>query len=319
MHPRFAGWPETDDFKWFDIRKGGEVPEDRREEFMAEYKPMWDFWQKEFRAFDPNPRKLWDSGCTPGYCEAFGQPEPSLGVRIHEGAPRPMLLVCPGGGFMWKACYEGTIVAERFYEEGFNVAVLDYRITPYTREQSNADAMRAMRCLRYWARELNTQPDQIAMMGFSAGAFLTGYCATACDAGNPDAEDPIERCSCRPNAAVICYGAGSNTSESQGLLRYNRKAQAEVARNSIERRVHAGCPPFFIWQCAGQDDPRGATSLASALATCGVAFEMHLFPYGKHGTALSNELHPDEKANDPHVAHWVQMCCEWLRMELLQK
>lgn len=151
-------------------------------------------------------------------------------------------------------------------------------------------------------------------MGFSAGSFLTGWCATMFDDGNPDAEDPVERCSSRPDAAVLCYGAGSNITASQGLLSYDRAAQAEAAKTAIERRVRIECPPFFIWQCAGQDDPRNGTQLADALAACGVPFELHIFPYGNHGTALSNEIHPDERANDPHVAHWVELCCEWLRI-----
>ena len=316
MNPRFAGWPETNDFKWFGIRKGWDLPEEYWQEFMQEYKPMWDFWQKEFRAFDPKAEPIWGEKGAPNFRADFNQPQPAVGLRIHEGAPRPMVLVCPGGGFMWKACYEGTIVAERFYDEGFNVAVLDYRVCPYAHADSTADAIRAVRYLRANAARLNTPADKIAMMGFSAGSMLTGYCATMFDAGDPAAADPVERCSSRPDAAVLCYGASSGVTASQGLLHYDRAAQAEAAKDAIERRVRLECPPFFIWQCAGQDDPRNATQLADVLATCGVPFELHIFPYGKHGTALSNEMHPDEKANDPHAAHWVEMCCEWLRMEL---
>ena len=110
---------------------------------------------------------------------------------------------------MWKACYEGTIVAERFYDEGFNVAVLDYRVNPYSYKTTQQDAIRAVRYLRYHAKELNTLPDKIGMMGFSGGAMLTGWCATKFDQGNPEAADPVERCSSRPDAAVLCYGAGS--------------------------------------------------------------------------------------------------------------
>ena len=316
MNPRFNGRPATDDQKWFAIRKGVDLAPEYWQEFIAEYKPMWDFWQKEFRAFDQDPKYIWGKGCTPGYREDFCQPEPAVGVRIHEGAPRAMMLVCPGGGWMWKACYEGTVVAERFYDEGFNVAVLDYRVNPYPQHCSSDDAIRAMRYLRCHAGEFNTIPNQIGMMGFSAGSFLTGWCATMFDDGDPNAEDPVERVSSRPDAAVLCYGAGSNIEASRGLLSYDRAAQAEAAKTAIERRVRPECPPFFMWQCAGMDDPRNATQLANALATVGVPFELHIFPYGNHGTALANEMHPDERANDPHVAHWVDLCCEWLKFEM---
>ncbi len=314
MNSRFQGWPKTDDAKWFARKDGFDLPERYRQEFIEEYLPMWTFWQKEYHAFDPAPKYLYGEGGAADFRADFAQPEPSIGIRIHEGAPRSMLLVCPGGGFMWKACYEGTIVAERFYQEGFNVAVLDYRVNPYAQETAYADAIRAVRFLRGHAKEYNILQDRIGMMGFSAGAMLTGYCATMFDEGDPLAEDPVERCSSRPDAAVLCYGAGSSVPVSKGLLGYDRAWHAKMSRRSIERNVKAECPPFYIWQCAGMDDPRNSTQLADVLAECGVPFELHIFPYGNHGTALSNEIHPDAKVNDPHVAHWVTLCCEWLRL-----
>jgi len=314
VNPRFNGWPKTNDLKWFARKKDFDLPARYIREFISDYRPMWDFWQKEFLAFDPHPRFLYGDGDAPGHRTDFGQPRPAVGVRIHEGAPRSMLLVCPGGGFMWKACYEGTIVAERFYEEGFNVAVLDYRVNPYSQQTAYDDAVRAMRYLRCHAGELNILPDKIGMMGFSAGSMLTGYCATLFDAGDPNAADPTERFSSRPDAAVLCYGAGSTVPLSKGLLGYDRALQARLSRRSIERSVKADCPPFFLWQCAGTDDPRNATQLADILAECGVPFELHIFPYGAHGMALANEQHPDEAANDPHVAKWVPLCCEWLKI-----
>ena len=63
------------------------------------------------------------------------------------------------------------------------------------------------------------------------------------------------------------------------------------------------------------DDPRNAMNLAGRLAVCGVPFELHLFPYGKHGTGLSDGQTPaGEESNDPHVHHWVEMCSEWLKL-----
>lgn len=183
-----------------------------------------------------------------------------------------------GGGWFWKASYEGPIVAERFYQEGFNVAVLDYRVNTYPGKTANEDAVRAMRFLRHNAAKFNTLANKIGMMGFYAGSFLMGHCATLFDAGDSNADDPVMRASSRPDAAVLCYGAGSNICASRGLLAYDRKAQAEASKAAIERNVSPECPPFFMWQCTGADDPCNATQLADALATCGVPFELHIFP-----------------------------------------
>ena len=39
----------------------------------------------------------------------------------------------------------------------------------------------------------------------------------------------------------------------------------------------------------------------------GVPFELHVYPYGRHGLGLAPE--------DPHIATWTALCCEWLRVQ----
>ena len=46
--------------------------------------------------------------------------------------------------------------------------------------------------------------DRIALLGYSAGGMLLANGATHYDAGNPQADDPVERQSCRPDAVVLC-------------------------------------------------------------------------------------------------------------------
>lgn len=304
--------PKVDDMKWFARRRGSEMSPEDRAAFLQEYAPMWAYWQEVYQAFGEK-HLIWGEKGAPDFDEAFGQPQPSVTVKIHPGEHRSMMLVCAGGGFFWKAAYEGPQVAQRFYDEGFNVAVLDYRVNPYPITASYADAQQAMRYLRAHAQELNTLPDKIGMMGFSAGSMLTGHCATLFDQGNPDASDVVGRVSDRPDAAVLCYGAGSSLPNSLGLLGYNRERQAQQSRMAIERNIRPECPPFFMWQCSGNDDPRNSAALACVMAECGVPFELHIFPGGHHGMALADENQPDASSNDPHVARWVPLCCEWLR------
>ena len=57
------------------------------------------------------------------------------------------------------------------------------------------------------------------VLGFSAGGMLSGNCATHYDRGNPDAADPVERFSSRPDAAVLCYGAFATVAFPPGMMR----------------------------------------------------------------------------------------------------
>ena len=67
------------------------------------------------------------------------------------------------------------------------------------------------RYLRLHADELGICPDKIAIGGFSAGGMLSAYAATQFSYGNLQAVDAAERVSSRPDAALILYGAMSDS------------------------------------------------------------------------------------------------------------
>jgi len=48
-------------------------------------------------------------------------------------------------------------------------------------------------------------PNRVGIMGSSAGGHLASTLLTHFDAGKPDAADPIDRLSSRPDAGVLCY------------------------------------------------------------------------------------------------------------------
>ena len=248
-------YPAAPDAKYSVYRQTGNIilPEEKYEEFLADYADMWAYWQNEIKPFGIRP--LWENGA-PGYNPAFKQPQPGIGVKFHEDGPaRGMILVCAGGAFLWKADYEGPVVANYFYDLGFNVAVLDYRLQPYSQEISRMDAKRAIRYLRYHAAEFNTLPDHIAIMGFSAGGMLTCATATIYDNGDPDAADPIDRLSSRPDAAIPCYGSRSLAAWPGGGLSYDRERQKMLAARSPDCHVTPDCPPFSSGSAAAWTTP----------------------------------------------------------------
>ena len=88
---------------------------------------------------------------------------------------------------------------------------------------------------------------KIAVMGFSAGGMLGGNCATHYDLGRSGAEDVIEQHSCRPDAAVVCYGAFAPLSFPGGMFRTLFKGTREQQYYlSVEHNVTCDTPPFFI-------------------------------------------------------------------------
>ena len=205
-------------------------------------------------------------------------------------------------------------MALRFADYGFNTAVLTYRLAPaYTRRDAMADMSRAIRVLRSRKDELGIN-DKIAVLGFSAGGMLSGNCATHYDAGDPNAADPVERFSSRPDAAVLCYGAFATVAFPQGIMRstFGDKDRAEKIYLAPENNVTPDTPPFFIWQTIS-DDPRNAFTLGQRLTEVGVPFDLHCFETGHHGVGLADG-HDDSGFSDDHLKKWADLCASWLRV-----
>ena len=226
------------------------------------------------------------------------------------------IIVSHGGGFSWRTGCEGFNVAHFFLHQGFNVAILAYRLIPYSRLDAMADLNRAIRILKSRKEEWHLG-EKIAVMGFSAGAMLSGNIATHPEEGQADAEDPIERENTLVDAAVIGYGAFSMVSFPRPLFMPFRgsvldgRTPEEQYYLALEKHVTPSTPPMFIWQTLSDDGRHGMT-LAKALQDANVPYELHIFTSGVHGLAMADG-HNDLGMDIPHIAHWGQLCTEWLR------
>jgi acetyl esterase/lipase len=261
--------------------------------------------------------KLWENG-TPGFVGSSDplQTEPSVIFipAVDTGRRRGTVIVAHGGGFESRTGCEGFNVADYFVTAGFNAAVLTYRIKPYTRYDAIADMQRAIRVLRARSGELGIT-QKVAVMGFSAGGMLSGNCATHFDYGSAEAADPAERFSCRPDAAVVAYGAFTQVSFPGGFFDnpFTDEKRGDKLYLSIEKNISTETPPFFIWQTNG-DDPRLSMNLAWELTDHGVPFELHCFPDGAHGLALADGNN-DLDTKILHLMHWSELCAEWLEAQ----
>jgi len=269
---------------------------------------LWDDLMERFDKI-----QLWEDKAPESEDNTQGQAQPYMVFvpAADATSKRGTIIVAHGGGFETRTGCEGFHVAEYFNRAGFAVAILTYRLKPFSRRDAIADMQRATRILRARKDELGIS-DKVAVMGFSAGGMLSGNCATHFDYGQKDADDFIERFSCRPDAAVLGYGAISFTSFPSGFMKnpFIDKNKAEEIYLAPEKNITIETPPFFIWQ-TNSDDPRFSMYLAKELADFNIPFELHCFPGGIHGLALAdgnNDL--DEKI--PHIMHWSILCAEWL-------
>ena len=253
---------------------------------------------------------LWQGDAPNWNPQVQDQDPPSLYVKQPILPGRGMLIVCAGGGFLFKSWNEAKPVAEYFYAKGFNTCVLDYRVGPYAQPDACADGLRAVRVVRANAAAWGIPGGKIAIGGFSAGGMLTGMACTRFDYGKPEAADPVERFSSRPDAGLVLYGAFQGMGASQGSgLGFDNQKQNEYARMNNVKNLRWDCPPFFIFQ-THSDDPSLAMKWGLECAERGIPFVVHTFRDGAHGNGLYNGK--DETQDVPHTAKWAELAADWL-------
>ena len=82
---------------------------------------------------------------------------------------RPMVLICPGGGYEHHSPREGEAVAVKLLSLGMNAAILRYSLIPDEFPCALYEAAYAVRYLREHAKEWDCDPDKIIIAGFRRG------------------------------------------------------------------------------------------------------------------------------------------------------
>jgi acetyl esterase/lipase len=221
-------------------------------------------------------------------------------------------IVCPGGGYRGLAGHEAAPIAQWLNTLGITSFVLEYRHAPeFQHPVPLQDATRAMRIVRAHANEWGLNPDKIGILGFSAGGHLASSLATHFDAGNPDAQDPIERVRSRPDAAVLVYPVISLVADcthkgSRNALLGPDPDPELVRYMSSELQVTPETPPTFLMHTVADTVVPYENSLlfAAALRKAGVSHEMHIYEPGQHGYALGQ--------GHPILSSWPGRCADWL-------
>ena len=148
---------------------------------------------------------LWPEGKVPGSAGDWAIDNPYLtAVLPAEGkGSGAAVIICPGGANVKLFAHqEGMAIAEKMNAWGVAGFILTYRLSPrYQQEARNMDGRRAVQLLRARAAEFKIDPKRIGMIGFSAGGGLIRAVAAQPVSGNPDATDPIDRVSSRPDFA----------------------------------------------------------------------------------------------------------------------
>lgn len=245
-----------------------------------------------------------------------------------EVAPRPAIVVCPGGGYGFVSEREAEPIVRKFFGAGMNAYLLNYSVKERAKDYAPLiQVAKAIKLVRERAAIDNTDPKKIYVIGFSAGGHLAASSGTlwnlpvvrdALGITSGEAPEGINR----PDAMILCYpvitvGKYTHKGTAMNVSGHEVLTEDDIKRFSLELNVDSTTPPAFLWHTAADKSVPVQNSImfASALAEAGVPFEAHIFPHGAHGLSLANS--ETAVGQDyylvPHTEIWPDLALKWIK------
>ena len=206
-------------------------------------------------------------------------PDPSL-------ATGRAVIAFPGGGYTHLAMNnEGYDWAPFFNDQGIAYAVVTYRMPKGDKNIPLADALAAMKVMTDSATHWGISPEDIGVMGSSAGGHLASTLAT---------HAPAEL---RPAFQILFYpvitmSKGYTHAGSRKNLLGENPPQPDVDMFSNELCVTPSTPRAFI--ALSDDDravpPANSVNYYTALHSVGVPAVLHIYPSGGHGWGFRDKF-----------------------------
>ena len=227
------------------------------------------------------------------------------------------VIIAPGGAYLGLASnLEGRQVADWFSSLGMTAFVLKYRLgARYLYPIPLQDAQRAVRLVRSLAKTYGYAPDRIGFVWFSAGSHLAAATGTLFDTGKPDAADPLDGTSDRPDFLVLGYAWLNAMQPSGQFITYcsliktipPETCKENETKYTPSLHVTAQTPTTFLYSTT--DDRtvpvHASIDFYNALIAAQVPAELHIFRHGSHGSGMG--------AGSAALDQWPVLLEQWMR------
>ena len=248
-------------------------------------------------------------------------------IEMRPNEKRPVILMCPGGGYEMTSDREAEPMAMQFLAMGYHVAILRYSVCPVRYPAALLQVAESVLYLKEHADEYHIDPEKIVVQGCSAGGHLAANYGIAWNSpfltkrmGMEN--DPERLCVaglllCYP---VITSGEKAHEESFRNLLGEQYEEKKEEL--SLENQVTPDTPPTFLWHTATDETVPVENSLYffQACLQQGVSAELHIYPVGGHGLSLANE--ETCRANGIGVQKecqsWIGLAQTWLEEILIK-
>jgi acetyl esterase/lipase len=201
---------------------------------------------------------------------------------------------------------------------GFNAFVLHYSVDrkrPFPAQL--IEAATAIKHIKDNADEYDINPEELFVIGFSAGGHLAACCGTMWK--HPAIYEALDMPYGynKPKGIMPIYPViNDHMGSFKNLWCTDEPTQEQLDQTALDRHVDADSAPAFVLHTATDEvvPVHNALDLAAAYGKTGVPFELHIYPEGPHGLALANEItanNGDPAYINPEIAKWVELAAAW--------
>lgn len=229
---------------------------------------------------------------------------------------KPMaIIVIPGGGYR-HLTYDlgGYSYAKWLNTLGISAFVLNYRL-PTSRDLKQRelgplqDIQAAIKLIRKNAAQYGISPDQIGVLGTSAGGHLAAMVSNI-STNYTELKGDWSTISTVPNFAilvspVIDLGEFAHKGSRVNLLGENA-SQEKIAEYSMQNRVTEKTPPTILFHAQNDNAVPVINSILyyEAMIKNKVKGALFIFPKGEHNIGISNKTELTD--------NWKKLCADWL-------
>jgi acetyl esterase/lipase len=189
------------------------------------------------------------------------------------------VILCPGGGYSYLEKWnEGFLWFPFFYQQGYTVALLEYRLPNHNCQTPLIDGAEAIRLMRTRAKEWNFDENNVGIMGFSAGGHLASALMVS------------DSAVVRPNFGILFYPVISMKKELTHKGTHDQllgEKVSEQLENQYSNELHVSdqTPPAYI--VVSRDDqkvnPQNSIFFHNEMHAKNRPATLHIYPSGGHG------------------------------------
>lgn len=232
----------------------------------------------------------------------------------------PVVIIAPSGAFSFISASENLPVAAAFVGSGFSACVLNYSLGERSfYPMPLVEISGAVFELRHHAKVYHINPQQIALVGFGAGSFVSALSASKWNLAELSQFMGADSMLLRPNAVVLGYGAANlDFLDEQSIAKAGKIIQNRDKNLDIANALNTDAPPLFLWNY--KENPLVPVNQTLLLANTAQKLKI---PYEVHIFNAQNYSNNPELSEDTDFAEyfssnntWFSMAIKWLKYTL---